>query len=415
MVSPPPPNPPPRKPMLAMVGGGVVPYRLHFHRRLTAEAPEYRLVHFNTHHPKSEPWGITEAPGLEIIQCDRRAKPPRSMLADLPHQWLVGSRVLQELNRGPVAGVVLNGYNHLAHLRVLHWCKRRGVPVLLNSDSNAYGDTRAGLARLVKNTLVGHVVSRVGAITVCGSLGRRYFERYGADPARIFFSPYEPDYGLIQGIPQSEVDAVAARFKLDPARKRIVFCARLVEVKRPDLAIDSFAAIAHQRPDWDLLMIGDGVLRDFLRLRVASDLRHRVLWAGFVPDQRVVSCLYRACHVMVLPSDYEPWALVVNEAVAADLAMVTSRVVGAAEELVKDGVNGQRFDRGRRPDLRMALLEATDPNRIDALRRGSARVLADWRAQADPVVGLRRALACAGAQPDERPSDLRPATQGSSR
>lgn len=409
MATPPAPdNPSATKPMLAVVGGGVVPYRIHFHRRLTSEAPEYRLVHFNTHHPKGEPWGITQVPGLNIIQCDRRAAPPRSALLDLPHQWLVGSRVLRELRRGPVAGVVLNGYNHLAHLRVLHWCQRHRVPVLLNSDSNAYGDTRTGLARMIKNHLVRHFVDRVGAITVCGSLGKRYFERYGANPDRIFYSPYEPDYRLIQDIPQSEVDAVAARFKLDPARKRIVFCARLVEVKRPDLAVDAFAAIAHQRPDWDLLMIGDGVLRDFLRLRVASDLRHRVLWAGFIPDQRVVSCLYRACHVMVLPSDYEPWALVVNEAVAAGLAMVTSRVVGAAEELVQDGLNGKRFERGRRPDLRMALLEATDPRRIADLQAGSATVLARWRAQADPVAGLRSALACAAAADSRSPQGATP-------
>ena len=382
----------PAKPILAIVGGGLVPYRIHFHRRITAEMGDFHLVHLNTHHPKAEPWGMLESPGLDIRLLDRRPEPARG-LSDPVNQLMIYRRLSAQLRTLRPACVVFNGYNHLAHLLALRWCHRNGIPSILNSDSNIHGDARTGLARVIKDRLLGWVVRRVDAITVCGSLGKKYFERYGADPGRIFYSPYEPDYGLIQNIPQSEVEAVAARFKLDPARKRIVFCARLVEVKRPDLAIDAFAAVAHQRPDWDLLMVGDGVLRDYLRLRVPTDLRHRVLWVGFVPEQRVVSCLYRACHVMVLPSDYEPWALVVNEAVAAGLAMVTSDVVGAAHELVDQAVNGERFPRSDRAALRQSLLHATDPTLLNDLRQGSTRVLARWRADADPVTGLKRAMA----------------------
>jgi glycosyltransferase involved in cell wall biosynthesis len=171
-----------------------------------------------------------------------------------------------------------------------------------------------------------------------------------------------------------------------------VYSGRLVPEKRVDLAIDAFACVAAQRPEWDLVIAGDGVLRAELEARVPAPLRPRVTWTGFLADPADVSAVYRLCDVLVLPSDYEPWALVVNEAAAAGLAVVSSSVVGAAHELVREGVNGALFPPGQVGAAAAALLSVTDPSRVDALRAGSARVLEAWRKQGDPVEGLRAAL-----------------------
>ena len=82
----------------------------------------------------------------------------------------------------------------------------------------------------------------------------------------------------------------------------------------------------------------------------------------------------------------------INEAAAAGLAIISSNVVGAAAELVRDGVNGKLFPPGNAVELRQAILEVTDPVNIDRLKAGSAGVLQDWRAQGDPVAGLAAAL-----------------------
>jgi glycosyltransferase involved in cell wall biosynthesis len=106
----------------------------------------------------------------------------------------------------------------------------------------------------------------------------------------------------------------------------------------------------------------------------------------------VISAICRASDVLCLPSDYEPWALVINEAAAAGQAIVASQVVGAAAELVRDGLNGRVFPTGDLKALVATLFEVTAPNRIDAMRANSAAILADWRARADPIDGLRAAL-----------------------
>jgi glycosyltransferase involved in cell wall biosynthesis len=99
---------------------------------------------------------------------------------------------------------------------------------------------------------------------------------------------------------------------------------------------------------------------------------------------------------MVLPSDFEPWALVVNEAAAAGLAIIATDKVGAAAELVRDGVNGFIFPASDLAKLTDRLLEVTDDSRIEELKAGSAGVLNEWRRVADPVNGLRQALASCG-------------------
>jgi glycosyltransferase involved in cell wall biosynthesis len=170
-----------------------------------------------------------------------------------------------------------------------------------------------------------------------------------------------------------------------------VFSGRLTAVKRPELLIEAFRRIAKDRPDWDLLMIGDGPVLAELEAKV-GELSGRVTWTGFLDDQQTVSALYRNGDVLALPSDYEPWALVVNEAAAAGLAIVCSDVVGAAAELVVPGRNGELFAAGSLDGLVQALLRVTDAARVDTYKAGSAPVLAAWRETADPVEGLRRAL-----------------------
>src|SRR5512134_3369011 len=50
--------------------------------------------------------------------------------------------------------------------------------------------------------------------------------------------------------------------------------------------------------------------------------------------------------VFVLPSRYDGWGVVVNQAVAAGLPVICSNQVGAGYDLVEDSVNGLKFQAG---------------------------------------------------------------------
>jgi glycosyltransferase involved in cell wall biosynthesis len=121
-----------------------------------------------------------------------------------------------------------------------------------------------------------------------------------------------------------------------------------------------------------------------------------VTFTGFIGDQAELTALYHACEVLLHPADYEPWALVINEAAAAGLAIVASSVVGAAAELVRDGINGRVCPPGDLGAFTAALRWATGSSQLGEVGRSSRAILGEWRARADPVAGLRAALARAG-------------------
>lgn len=377
------------RPAVAIVTNSCPPYRLHVHQRIVREIPQIKLFSPFTHERSDGAWAFRNSDDIGGISFGQN----ESVLEHRPfHEWKKGGRIIEWFKQNNIRAVVVSGYSDPGRLRMIRWCRRHGIACLFHGDSNIRGDVVTGWRAAVKRRLVNWVTRSVDAVLVCGSLGREYFLKYGARPEQIFYYPYEPDYSLIQNIPESTLQAAKERFNLKPTRRRIVYSGRLIPVKRVDMLIDAFAAIAAERPEWDLLIVGDGVLRDQLKSRVPAHLNDRIQWTGFLDDQPAISAIYRLSDVLVLPSENEPWAVVINEAVAAGMAIVASDVVGAAAELVEDSVNGKIVPSQNLDALTRALRDVTDISLIDALKAGSARKLAEWQAEADPIAGLRKAL-----------------------
>lgn len=71
---------------------------------------------------------------------------------------------------------------------------------------------------------------------------------------------------------------------------------------------------------------------------MASPAGRRIQFAGFVQKEDI-PYYFRVADIFAFASRYDGWALVINEALAADLAIICSNQVGAAADLLTDGVN----------------------------------------------------------------------------
>lgn len=382
------------RPLLAIASGHYTPYRLSFHRRIVAEIPEVRLASLVTK-ADSTFWGSPDDPTINTIRLHAAPRGKRGLAARA--RWAAGEiavarRLWAWLERHRPAAILLSGYDELPMVAGAVWARRRGCALLIGADSNVLGDRAQGLKRWVKQRYVPWAMG--GAqVMVCGELGRAYFRRYGVPDERLSIMPYEPDYGLIEGMTTERAAELVSGIGLAPGRRRILCSNRLVGVKRVDVVIDAFAGIADARPGWDLVIAGDGPLAAELTARTPPALLSagRVRFLGF-QDQAMMSALYRVCDALVLASEYEPWALVVNEAACAGLALVTTSVVGASSELVEDGINGLIVPPGDTPALRAALARVTEPGVAESMGSASRRALARWREVGDPVRGLRDAI-----------------------
>ena len=96
-------------------------------------------------------------------------------------------------------------------------------------------------------------------------------------------------------------------------------------------------------------------------------------------NQVELPLVYAASDVFVLPSENEPWGLIVNEVMCAGLPVIVSDEVGCVPDLVRDGINGAQI-KARDVDSLVTALKsviADDENRR-AMGRASLRIIQDW-------------------------------------
>jgi len=388
------------RPGLAILANAVAPYRVHLHHRLAAGIPELKLHSLFTHGKPLLDWQLDLPPAIHpafFAQRDeslerRVSKPPVA-------EWRKAKSIIRYLQRQNVQIVVFHGYGYLSYLCVMDWCHRQRMPCLLRGDSNIRADCPRGLKAVMKRALLSYVRRRINATLPVGSLNEQYYTKYGFSRKNMFWVPFEPDYDTFSGVSDSEAETLLQQNGVPTGRHRVIYCGRLHPGKRIDLLIDAFAAISAQRANWDLVIVGEGSEGAALQARVPTQLKHRVHWLGFL-DIADVSRAYHAADIMVLPSDLEAWALVVQEAMAAGLVVITSDMVGAAADLVVEGRTGYVFPHGDANALAERLRQATEPTQLHQMRQQVRPQLERFRAENDPVRGMREALSWAGVLSD---------------
>lgn len=131
--------------------------------------------------------------------------------------------------------------------------------------------------------------------------------------------------------------------KIAPAREStdVLFAGRLIHEKRVDLLLNAIAVAKKEIPTITCAIIGDGPERGLLEdLAVKLGVEENVIFTGFV-DQDGLTAYMKASKVFVLPSIREGFGLVIVEANACGLPVISIRHdMSAVRELVKDGVNG---------------------------------------------------------------------------
>jgi glycosyltransferase involved in cell wall biosynthesis len=290
--------------------------------------------------------------------------------------------------------VVIHGHSNPWMLLAVVICRAMRVPYLLRGDSGPEGRS-TGIRRHVRDAVVRSVVSSSAGGLAVGKLNQQFYERYGAP--RITLAPHSVDNDRFASAPTIGRAELLARWGLDDRRPVIMFCGKLRPAKRP---LDLAAAVSRLPQQVTTVFVGDGVLADRIRasLRPGSGVV-----TGFV-NQMELPPYYHAADILVLPSEAEPWGLVVNEAMAAGTLPVVSDRVGAAPDLV-EGV-GEVYPCGDVAALTRALHRAlerfADPGLAEQVRRRVAEYGIDATAAgveraALSVRGLRTLPSTAGS------------------
>jgi glycosyltransferase involved in cell wall biosynthesis len=121
----------------------------------------------------------------------------------------------------------------------------------------------------------------------------------------------------------------------DPPRDSFLFTGRLVDTKGVDVLAAAYRAYRSAVSDpWPLVVAGIGPMSEELGAIEGVQL------LGFVPPKELPDVMADS-GCLVLPSRFEPWGVVVQEAAASGQAVICTSVCGAASRLVLDGYNGR--------------------------------------------------------------------------
>jgi len=200
----------------------------------------------------------------------------------------------------------------------------------------------------------------------------------GLPDDRVTLTPYVVDNGWWTA--ESErVDraAVRASWNASPNDTVILFCGKLQPWKRP---LDLLRAFAQANiPGARLIFAGEGPLRPELETQVASlRISDRVRFLGFV-NQSQLPAVYTSADMMVLPSEYEPFAVVVNEAMCCGCPVAASDRVGAARDLITHGRTGFVYPCGDVDALAALLRQAiADPTKLSDMGRAARARMESW-------------------------------------
>jgi poly(glycerol-phosphate) alpha-glucosyltransferase len=267
--------------------------------------------------------------------------------------------------------VILNGYQSLTAQLILQ-IQANQIPCLF------WGEKMVGTSSGIKGVLQKNLalgLRNCKAIVAIGSKAQRdYQQRFPDKP--VFNIPYYCDLTPFVGNP--------------PQRPRtpttFLFCGQMIQRKGVDVLLQAFEKVICAGHDARLLLVGREAELPQMLEGLQPKVRSYIEYAGFQSPESLHVFFQRA-DIFVLPSRYDGWGVVVNQALGAGLPIIGSDTVGAVEDLVECGKNGMIFPVGNVDALYDALMHyLQNPSEIHEASQASLQKSQAWT----PQIGAER-------------------------
>lgn len=174
-------------------------------------------------------------------------------------------------------------------------------------------------------------------------------------------------WGYFINVPDLDIEPTRLQ-KLQKHKIRILWVARLLELKHPEAAINVAKRLRMQSVDFEMAIYGEGPLYDRILTSIRSEvLNDYVTINKPVPNTELMQVM-KDYDIFLFTSDKkEGWGVVANEAMANACALIGSSAIGSVPYLVKNNYNGKVYRDGNMAQLEACVLDLiNDPEkRID--------------------------------------------------
>lgn len=220
------------------------------------------------------------------------------------------------------AGWLAPEYNLMAFLTP----KKRNAMVC---ESSILDVSFNGISGLIKKA----IINRMEAVLPSGKPHDRLFQSIGFKGRRLITG----SVGIFDKQPRQT--------KSTHSPLKYIYVGRLIDVKNVLMLIDVF-----NKNGKPLTIVGTGILADELKAKANGNIS----FTGFI-DNASLGAIYQDHDIFILPSYYEPWGLVVEEALYWGLPVIVSDKVGSSEDMVKELNTGLIFKNKDADDLQRCI------------------------------------------------------------
>lgn len=240
--------------------------------------------------------------------------------------------VVKWLNKDMFDIIVICGISSPTEMLAIQWCQICGVPYCVEGDG-AFAKDGKGFREKLKR----HLIKKSSLCFSTGRMHDAYFRQYGAAENTLVRYPFTSVAAAdVLDHPMDREQKVLVRQKIGMTEGHVLLSVgQFIYRKGFDVLLEA----ARQLPkDTGIYIVGGEPTEEYLDLKRNHQLDN-VHFVGFLPKKEL-SLYYMASDAFVLPTREDIWGLVVNEAMAYGLPVITTTRCNAGLELVENGVNG---------------------------------------------------------------------------
>lgn len=268
-------------------------------------------------------WEIMSSKGLCLIEviCYNKILPesrPYLIYKKKPHEYKI---LLEEVNRFKPDIIFISGWSNFHYSIIGQILRKNGVLVVGLSDTPYKGNWRQWMARLSSTFLLQSVFDY---FWVCGERQKKLISFFNYPDAKIKTGLYSCDHSIFYPGNLNK-------------KERFIFIGKKTAVKGWDILENAYQLYQSTviKP-WELKIVDGG------------NSTKKIHYEN-------IPFLLKGADCLILPSRYEPWGMVIHEAVASGCALITSEVCGANESFLNVNQNGYLFSLSNPKDLANAM------------------------------------------------------------
>lgn len=259
-------------------------------------------------------------------------------------------------------GIIFGGYAEPTYMAAMEYLRIHHIPYGIEVDGGLVNNDS-----LPKLLMKKHFLSSAEFWFSSGNVASNYLIHYGADPDKIIVYPfssmmkedlknalefaYDCDSGEAEWRKNREECREKAREFLkikEPIMN--LFVGRFIKEKGFDLLIDLLPQLNQSMGYYFIGGQANDKINNFIK---EHKLKNAHLLDFKSPKELAV--YFRAADLFILPTKHDVWGLVVSEAMAYGLPIVTTDLCGAGLELVEEGKNGVICRAGDKSSLKSSL------------------------------------------------------------